>query len=657
MFEATMPNANQLGQIHRSALRKALQSSFADGILEILNTYKSKKKAIKYYPASWKWMLTLTCLKYSGIDDNVSGDKIRKTALNLGIHSSNSEKSLHQELFASDDFHSIDSKAIISGLESISSSSILARIPKKHREGIGDPWNEILSEDIGSCFEVVVDAKPIIENKKLILTNNDERRKGGIHHTPFDVTQRMVDISFQKKNIADNNIPDPFVICDLAVGAGAFLVQATRILMNTCQGSRSINDIILKHIVGFDIDEQSIRVANLCLHMEAGFPNQVVSYNLYCIDSVGKKSSKEFIHGKIKKMSLESRGVADITIGNPPYVQYKEDVRNNFIKLGFSTAKTNNLSAIFLEQALETTEFGGVICQIIPISIIQSAKMRPARSMLTSRSTEISIEAYDCVPGYIFDQGKIGSNSNSSITRQVAIISAVRGDHETVVNISRMIRWSSSERDKLFESIETVGLPKQYITENQFPMLGDSRALNNFKHLTQLNHKISDLFGYSRVQLFIPKAVRYFITAVPSTLGRDNEIKMKFNDIFSRNLAMIIINSSFFYWYWKVVGNGFQVNSSEVNSLPIPNIENLTIEQKKQINRMANRLSNSRSRKRLSVEKSNKGIIRNVKYDLDQNLMRDLDDLIDSIYQFPCQEYRYRAYKSNNLNDFQLIRG
>ena len=648
-----MARVQRIGQIKMSAIRKALQGSFSVGIVEMLKTQGPQSKQTQFYGGAWRWMLTLACLRRAGISENADANEICRMAIELGIHGKEEGQSIHQTLFDIGEMEYFNDDAIVAGNREISSSSIISKIPSRHREGIEDPWFHILPEDIGSCFEVVVEARPEVVDRELQLVHKDDRRRSGVHHTPFDVTERMVDIAFDKKKIGDSGVPSPFVICDLAVGAGAFLVQATRILVNMSQGAMSTDEVLRKHIIGFDIDEQSIKVANLCLHMEAGFPDISQSYNLHCIDSVGEMHSREFIQGKIKSMSLESRGVADITLGNPPYVQYKQDSRESLQELGYATAKTNNLSAIFLEQALEITEIGGVVCQIIPISIVQSAAMEAVRSLLLSRSSEIRIEAFDCVPGYIFDQGKIGSNSNRSITRQVAIVSAVRGDLEAEVRVSRMIRWGSSERDELFDSVELVGLPNEWGLEEKFPMLGDPGAVQNFGHMLGLDSSISNLYGNGRFGLYITKAVRYFITGTWTSLGRRNELTLKFDERFPRDLAMVIVNSSFFYWYWKVVGNGFQVNRSEVSSLRIPSPSSIRTEFRDEVTRMANRLSSSRGR--LKVEKSNRGIIRNVKYDLDRKLMSDLDELVDKIYEFPISSYPFYASKSNNLRDYSLL--
>ena len=101
-----------------------------------------------------------------------------------------------------------------------------------------------------------------------------------------------------------------------------------------------------------------------------------------------------------------------------------------------------------------------VICQIVPQSIVQSDKMQSIRDILIARCSEIDIETFGCVPGYMFDQGKIGSNSNKAITQRVAIVTAVTGDVKSpIVKTTRFIRWGSKERNSLFEDIKKQEIP------------------------------------------------------------------------------------------------------------------------------------------------------------------------------------------------------
>ena len=412
----------------------------------------------------------------------------------------------------------------------------------------------------------------------------------------------MVDLSLNKIEIPDDEIPDDFVVADLAVGAGAFLLQAARILSKM---TRVDIDIILRnHIIGFDIDSEVLNMCSLCFHLESMCKTSHSSYNLYKVDSIFSYNSREQIRSRIKQMMPESKGTPTVTIGNPPYVRVKQ---NEISRLGFQSKSSGNLSALFIEQAIEITEIGMVICQIVPQSIVQSDKMQSIRDILIARCSEIDIETFGCVPGYMFDQGKIGSNSNKAITQRVAIVTAVTGDVKSpIVKTTRFIRWGSKERNSLFEDIKKQEIPPNFFTNGPFPMIGDEDGLQILMHIRQTKRTISDIEGFSEtLHLYVPKAVRYFATASRYDLNR-SQMRILFDDREARNLAQILINSNYFYWYWRTYGNGFQISNKDVSNLPIPSIK-MQKKHQKEIDNLADKLHKKRDT--LSVKKSNKGMI------------------------------------------------
>ena len=172
-----------------------------------------------------------------------------------------------------------------------------------------------------------------------------------------------------------------------------------------------------------------------------------------------------------------------------------------------------------------------------------------------------------------------------------------------------------------------------------------------FIHAHSSNRLLSDIISHSgTMQLFVPKAIRYFATASRIDLDREQE-SLTFINRKNRDLAQVLINSSFFYWYWRIIGNGFQVSKNDIHSLPLPPID-ITNQMMSEIQKMADKLH--RSRDRLTVIKSNRGEIRNIKYDLDQRIMQQLDDLVHRMFRFP-EHYPFHASKSNNLVDYETL--
>jgi hypothetical protein len=134
----------------------------------------------------------------------------------------------------------------------------------------------------------------------------------------------------------------------------------------------------------------------------------------------------------------------------------------------------------------------------------------------------------------------------------------------------------------------------------------------------------------------------YFFEAVESMLQvshKRGKIETRFNTSWRWCLTICSLfqqgildhNSSYFYWYWRIYGNGFQISTRDIMNIPIPKITNQEIFQNK-IDNMANLLH--KKREILSVTKSNNGMIRNIKYDLDPILINKLDDLILKLFDW-----------------------
>ena len=443
-----------------------------------------------------------------------------------------------------------------------------------------------------------------------------------------------------------NSEVNDLVVCDLAVGAGAFILQISRIVSE--RNGLEISDFLRDNAVGFDIDHEVLLVAGLCFHLQAGCPQSVTEYNLHCLDSLGKKATERVIE-KIAELPKSDNGNPDITIGNPPYVRA---IAKEWKGSGFESENSRNLSSYFMEQACRITKHSGVVSQIVPLSLAQSKNTQSTRRMLENNCSDIEIRAFDCVPGYMFDQGKIGSNSNSSITQRVVIFNCKIGiPNPLKITTSRLIRWGSDERNRLFRNTKTTILPSYLRDECGYPLLGDRRMKKAFSHALSTKRSLSEILSDSgKMPLFVPKAIRYFATASRIDLEREQEV-LNFVDRKNRDLAQVMINSSFFYWHWRIIGNGFQISSRDLSSLPLPLMEVAEM-MGPEIRKVAERLHKSRDR--LAVIKSNRGEIRNIKYDLDQGIMQQLDDLVHRMFRFP-EHYPFQASKSNNLADYETL--
>ena len=131
-----------IGQLKRSALRRALQTCFFDSILVFIQNAPKRRTLANRYSASWKWIITLCALlQQQKISEKSTHYEVQKAVEEFCLHSSSKFKHSHQKLFESERMDKmITTEALAKALEQLSSDSLLAKIsPKKLRKGIEQP--------------------------------------------------------------------------------------------------------------------------------------------------------------------------------------------------------------------------------------------------------------------------------------------------------------------------------------------------------------------------------------------------------------------------------------------------------------------------------------------------------------------------------------
>tara|TARA_B110000003_G_scaffold163880_1_gene163858 strand:+ start:2968 stop:4902 length:1935 start_codon:yes stop_codon:yes gene_type:complete len=632
-----------INQLQRSALRRALQQIFIDGTLVIYSKLGTSISDEEKFNISWKSMLCLVGIRTSIDIDNLTMEEIIRLMKQKEIIPSSRKSHQHHSL-VNECITILNKKSMKLGVESVSSLMLLKALKKERIEHFSNPWNHVLPEDIGSCYEVMMECK--IEESEGVYNfiQRKDRRNSGIHHTPFDLAEHMCELAITKSNY-DKFETSEFLAVDIAHGAGAFTLQMARKISRI--KNIDIQRVLTENILGFDIDSEVLEVASFCFHIEANFPKKPLSYNLFRLNSLEGDKSRKNIHDKIAKM-VDINSAKIVVIGNPPYVEIKLE---EYQEYGFETLKCRNLSAFFLEQALSILPINSVISQVVPISLIHSKRMISIRELIIKISKSVHVESFDCVPGYMFDQGKIGSNSNTAITQRISVITLVVGEKLNYFSSSRFLRWRGDERNTLFESIRNVRLNKELYSPDCWPCIGSKEEKNILNKIMKNPKKVKHLISKDlQHRLFIPDSTRYFISAVHQDLERGQKVICLPNQE-SSDLVQILLNSDFFYWFWRITDGGFSVSLNTISSLPLP--PDRIIENKQSdITKIARKLRSRRIMDSCRVVKSNKGDKINYKFDKDKNLMTEIDNLVHELYEIEIK-YSFHAHKSNSIQRFE----
>jgi len=502
----------------------------------------------------------------------------------------------------------------------------------------------LAEEDLGGVSELFSGHKAVWKDGEINLIHNPARRDAGKIYTPFDVTEYMCS-NVAKAIISRCGSFEEMLkmkVLDPAVGSGAFCSQLVRVLWKKASRKWKLkdetqfrHDICSKVIYSADIDVEALQLAKVVLWISAGCPQSGLEFNMANCDSLEMGSCEDKVSwNKITGFSVDDG--FDVVFGNPPYVRVKPETLQ-----GFTMASTRNLYCAFTELGMNLLNENGLLCYIVPQSIVAAKETLPLRQRLIDDDSSLRMQIFDSVPDFLFDQGKIESNTNTNINQRTTILLLNRNEKNSIYT-SPLLRWRRrEERDDLFKNLSQIRIAKNDIHNGAIPMLESKQDVELFRKLKRQKDTISDTIVKEggRV-LFIPKAIRYFITAVPFDLERPNTIQLRVSEEYY-HIVHSTLNSNLFYWWWRVNGNGFQVEMKDILSFPILTLEN------KIAMEFSRKLDDAVDDCRVFKHNAGKQIP-NINYNYKQELLQELDkELLKTINMTPHE--RVFGCKTNSL--------
>jgi predicted RNA methylase len=221
----------------------------------------------------------------------------------------------------------------------------------------------------------------------------------------------------------------------------------------------------------------------------------------------------------------------DYIIMNPPYFKYKE----------------NDIYAYFLEKACKISK--GFI-SINPISFTNGEKFKTTRQNLLKYDS-ITLYHFDNIPGRIF---------NDALVRVSIIITHNKLKEKKTTG---QIRWKSGHRKQMLATIDEH-LSDAFFNENIF-----YKTTPNTKQYINVEKILKDyIVPNSNYPIYVTNSPRYFITASSVMLDRKGQIIIYMKDFDSYNKALIMLNSSYLYWWWRTLDSSLSLTKKTLLSLP-----------------------------------------------------------------------------------------
>jgi len=266
---------------------------------------------------------------------------------------------------------------------------------------------------------------------------------------------------------------------------------------------------------------------------------------------------------------VHQRGGFDVIIGNPPYVEYAK-VKTTYTIKNYSTLDASNLYAFVTEQSLKLLTDKSAISLIVPISLTCTQRMRTVQDCISNRFKNTWYSSYAERPSKLFEGAEVLLNimiANSPSNKNGHLYS------------TGFIKWSSIERDTLFERVSYTELDGKYrpyvipklsspIESDVFRKLeGQGESLSSVLS-SPTEHKLFYRIGGGRYwKIFTDHQPYFALNGVQSVSSREENLFFRNRE--ARDVAIVGLSSSLFYWYFIQTTNCRDLNPSDLQLFPL----------------------------------------------------------------------------------------
>jgi hypothetical protein len=299
--------------------------------------------------------------------------------------------------------------------------------------------------------------------------------------------------------------------------------------------------------------------------------DEMLNYHLAREHGVNTTKAKDFdawkishqpFHWYVDFYPLMVGGGFDVVVGNPPFVEIRPSNVSYALK-GYKTLACGNLYAPVVERCtlLASAGWAGLVT---PLSLLCTDRTVALREVIATQNNWIS--SYDMRPGSLFE----------GVAQRLCLLISSEGKGGAVTRSAGYRRWGVEERAALLDTASFVLLLESQINgatpwpkiaqETEQVILGNLMSGSIAAHLSKASPPI-----------YVHRIVRYFIKALNNSPlfidamgghGRSDDYKTLSVDPDYASVIVACLNSSIFYWYWRLTSDGFHCGYSDIYRFP-----------------------------------------------------------------------------------------
>lgn len=292
----------------------------------------------------------------------------------------------------------------------------------------------------------------------------------------------------------------------------------------------------------------------------------------YAVQTTSPKALQEWrfktqpFHWFAEFYDIINAGGFGAVIGNPPYVEYAK-VRGLYTVKGYATEACGNLYAFVLERSAILAAKLARMGMIVQLPIVCTDRMKPAQTLLQGARGYTWYATFDDRPGRLFD-------GLEHIRATILLTAAQDVGHRTFA--TKYNRWYSEFRPALFPTLAFLEQDEHLSYDGAIAKLGDPIAHHILQRilacprLAQHSGKPSSLMYHNAPQYWI-RAFGFEPYFWNERQGQALSTQVKrFEVRTDPSLALALMNSSLFYWWFVLLSDCRHLNAREIEHFPVP---------------------------------------------------------------------------------------
>jgi len=339
-----------------------------------------------------------------------------------------------------------------------------------------------------------------------------------------------------------------------------------------------LKTMCLRHIYGVDIDKRAVEIAKLNIWKEL----IKLEKDLYRLEKVRKKG-KHHIFPELSQNikcfnSLEEDfedhfgGKFSAVVGNPPYGDLLSDEEKKRYREIYTYSTMDEIASLFVQKAVELLEDGGVLSFVITYGIAVREDFSQIRNLLRNSFEKVHVWTFDRDRCDLF---------NHTMTQSVSIFIAENKNAKEKEGIYTSQFLRSITKENFTEFLETLELSKadnyllprnaSYELSHRLPKIGNSMNLRILDKLYAMKRTLSEIIDKKPYEtLYIRTSGNYWYNAwdfmpYESASMQAIRVSQEYKDLF-----LLIINSSLFYFWHRIYGDGRSMSKDIMLEFPLP---------------------------------------------------------------------------------------